>query len=279
MSADEQTRFLTRLAEDLNSRDIRLPSFPDVVVNIRKALEDPACTSERLAGVVRTDPILAARLLKAANSAFHNRAGIEIVDLDLAISRLGFEVVRNTAITLAVEQLFNAREYADLRDSLRVIWESSVALSSMCFVIARRHGKLNADDAYLCGLLNGVGELYLLTRAREYPALMGDPAAFETIVREWNPGVGRSIVKAWGFSEEIANCFDIDENLSQDQRAPATLVDVVFAAGRVLDEGDAALDGAAQLAAGKLGVTTDSLPALREAYALHSSSVRHAAAA
>ena len=114
MTGSEQTQFLQQLAEDLNSKCIELPSFPDVVINIRTALEDPKCTSERLAEVVRTDPVLVARLLMAANSAFHNRAGIEIVDLNLAISRLGFEVVRNTAITLAVEQIFVKNRRAGL---------------------------------------------------------------------------------------------------------------------------------------------------------------------
>ena len=153
MSADEQTRFLQELAEDLNSRDIQLPSFPDVVIGIRTALEDPTCSSERLAEVVKTDPVLVARLLMSANSAFHNRAGIEIVDLDLAISRLGFEVVRNTAITLAVEQAFAASEYKEVKDAIKDIWSSSLSLASMSFVIAQNEGHLNADNAFLCGLL------------------------------------------------------------------------------------------------------------------------------
>ena len=167
--------FLQQLAEDLNSKNIKLPSFPDVVINIRTALEDPTCSSERLADVVRTDAVLVARLLMAANSAFHNRAGIEIVDLNLAISRLGFEVVRNTAITLAVEQIFNASQHEDLRESFKNIWSGSLSLASMCFVIARQSDNLNPDNAFLCGLLHEVGKLYILTKAREFPNLMGDP--------------------------------------------------------------------------------------------------------
>ena len=174
MSAEEQTRFLQELAEDLNSRNISLPSFPDVVVNIRTALEDPKCTADNLANVVRTDPVLVARLLIAANSAFHNRAGIEIVDLNLAISRLGFEVVRNTAITLAVEQIFAASEHKELRDSVKHIWNESLSLASMSFVIAQRSGAVNADNAFLSGLLHEVGKLYILTKAQDYPTLMGD---------------------------------------------------------------------------------------------------------
>ena len=279
MSADEQARFLQQLAEDLNSRNIQLPSFPDVVVNIRTALEDPTCTSERLADVVTTDPVLVARLLMSANSAFHNRAGIEIVDLNLAISRLGFEVVRNTAITLAVEQIFNAKEHADLKDSIRSVWENSLSLGSMCFVIAKGSGTLNADNAFLCGLLSGVGELYLITKARDFPGLLGDAESMATIVEQWNPSVGQSIVKAWGFSDEIADAFEIEENLSHDSGAPATLVDVIYTAKLVLDEAaaDEALAGNEEPAPEKLNVSPDTLPKLREAYSLHASSMRKSA--
>ena len=48
-AANEQAEFMQGLTEALNSKDIALPSFPDVVVKIRTALEDPTCTADRLA--------------------------------------------------------------------------------------------------------------------------------------------------------------------------------------------------------------------------------------
>lgn len=274
-SAEEQTQFLQQLAKDLNSKNIKLPSFPDVVINIRTALEDPTCSSERLADVVRTDAVLVARLLMAANSAFHNRAGIEIVDLNLAISRLGFEVVRNTAITLAVEQIFNASQHEELRESIKNIWSSSLSLASMCFVIARQSDNLNPDNAFLCGLLHEVGKLYILTKARDFPNLMGDADSLGTVLDQWYASVGKSIVEAWGFSDEIASSLEIEENLSSDSGAPATFVDVIYAARLVLDSDDEQeLDAASQDIVGKLRINADSLSGLREAYDQHAQSMR-----
>jgi len=276
MSAEEQTRFLEQLARDLNSKNIALPSFPDVVVNIRAALEDPGCTSERLAGVVRTDAVLVAKLLMAANSAFHNRAGIEILDLDLAISRLGFEVVRNTAITLAVEQIFNAGQHDDLKDGIKTIWEDSLSLGSMCFVVAKNGGNVNPDNAFLCGLFNGIGELYLLSKAREFPTLLGDAEAFAGIVEQWNPSVGSSIVRAWGFTDDIVESFDLEEKLSHDPATSATLVDVVYTAKLIIDEDTAALRLAEtnEPAPAKLKVNGETLEGVREAWSLHAGSMR-----
>ncbi len=277
MSAEEQAKFLQRLAEDLNSRNIRLPSFPDVVIHIRTALEDPTCTSEQLAAVVRTDPVLAARLLMSANSAFHNRAGIEIVDLNLAISRLGFEVVRNTAITLAVEQIFAASEHKSLREALRDVWSGSLALASMSFVIARSAGRVNPDNAFLCGLLHDIGKLYILTRAREFPALLGDAASLAALQQQWSASVGRSIIEAWGFPQEIAASVDSEASLGPAGAAPA-LVDVVFLAKLLIEHDEAAPDvDAFARPAEKLGITADAIPGLREAYEMHSRSLHLAA--
>lgn len=275
MSAEEQTRFLQELAEDLNSKNIQLPSFPEVVINIRTALEDPACSSERLADVVRTDAVLVARLLMSANSAFHNRAGIEITDLNLAISRLGFEVVRNTAITLAVEQLFSASQHEDLKYAIKDLWSSSLSLASMSFVIARTAGNVNPDNAFLCGLLHEIGKLYILTKAQDFPNLMGDEDSLKTVLDQWYSSVGRSIVEAWGFSAEIADSLETEEHLVGDTKAAASLVDVVFLARQMLaDAENTEIAEACEAPATRLNINAARLPAIQEEYGAHSASMR-----
>jgi HD-like signal output (HDOD) protein len=280
MSAEEQTRFLQELAEDLNSKNIELPSFPDVVISIRTALEDPACSSERLAEVVRTDPVLVARLLMSANSAFHNRAGIEITDLNLAISRLGFEVVRNTAITLAVEQIFSASQHEELKYAVKEVWINSLSLASMSFVVARNSGSVNPDNAFLCGLLHEIGKLYILTKAQDFPALMGDEESLATVMQQWCASVGRSIVEAWGFSTEIADSLEIEEHLSDDTGAAPSLVDVLFMAREILADSEAEeFAEACDAPSARLKIKSELLPAINEEYGLHSASMRQSVAA
>jgi HD-like signal output (HDOD) protein len=275
MSAEEQASFLQGLAEDLNSKNITLPSFPDAVINIRTALEDPTCTADRLAEMARTDTVLVSRLLMSANSAFNNRAGINIVDLDLAISRLGFESVRNTAITLAVEQLFNASQHEDLRDRLKDLWSRSINMASMSYVIARSANGMNADNAFLCGLLHEVGKLYILTKAGKYPGFLGDTASVDKVLAEWHPSVGRSIVEAWGFPDEIVASVDLDEGIPNGSGGAANFADVLYAAIALLDanhEPDEELEPAPSL--DRLAITTESRPELLEGWEAHSQSMR-----
>lgn len=275
MSASEQAQFLQELANDLNSKDIALPSFPDVVVKIRSALEDPQCTADRLAEVAKTDPVLVSRLLKAANSAFHNRAGIQIVDLNLAISRLGFETVRNTAIALAVEQIFNASQHENLRERLAALWDSSISMSSMCFAIGTKLPSINSDNAFLCGLLNEVGKLYILTKARSYPEFLGDSGSLEEVLRDWHPRIGRSIVESWGFDREIADTLEFDGADDGIAGREARLADVTFAARLLLDDAETAVSANPPHASiSAIRLDESNYEALREAYELYEQSMR-----
>ena len=275
MSANEQSKFLQELAETLNSKDIELPSFPDVVIHIRDALEDPACSAEQLADVVKTDPVLVSRLLISANSAFHNRAGIEIVDLKLAISRLGFETVRNTAITLAVDQIFRAGEHDDLKDRLEELWNNSVSLSSMCFALAQKCGTVNSDNAFLCGLLHEIGKLYILTKARDYPELLGDDDSLNNVISQWCPSVGRSIVQAWGFPEEIAETIDSEGIAHAGGSQGASLVDVVIGARMLVEDAEQALAmEPPHPSIARLNVDSNNFAQLAESCDLHVQSMR-----
>ena len=280
MSAEEQAQFLQGLAEDLNSKSIALPSFPDVVINIRSALEDPTCTSERLAELARTDPVLVSRLLMSANSAFNNRAGINITDLDLAISRLGFEAVRNTAITLAVEQLFNASQHEDLRDRLKDLWSRSINMASMSYVIARSTAGMNADNAFLCGLLHEVGKLYILTKAGKYPGFLGDASSVDQVLAEWHPSVGRSIIESWGFPDDIVASIDLEEGIAGGDGGAANFADVLYAAIELLNKGpdsNEALPEAPSL--DRLGINADSEAELIEGWEAFSQSMRQSVGA
>ena len=240
MSADETAKFLEGLAKDLNSRKIALPSFPDVVIRIRSALEDPTCTADRLAGVAKTDPVLVSRLLISANSAFHNRAGVSIVDLNLAISRLGFEAVRNTAIALAVEQIYNASKRTELRDRMKKLWSRSISLSSMCYVLATGKEHIKPDNAFLCGLLHEIGKLYILNKARDYPRLLGDDASLDKVLADWYPSIGKAIIESWGFPQDIADSMVVAETVHAARRS-TTLADIVYAAIALLDAPDETL--------------------------------------
>ena len=52
---------------------------------------------------------------------------------------------------------------------LTELWHHSAHVAAVSHVVAKRFTQINADTALLAGLLQGVGKLYLLTRAARFP--------------------------------------------------------------------------------------------------------------
>ena len=235
MSEREYFEFVKSLASELNSHEIKLSSFPDIVLRIRIALDDPETTSENLATILSVDPVLASRILVLANSTYYNAAGIRIESLNAAVGRIGFSTVRTTAISYAVELLHASEGLGELKPELRRAWSAALRRAAMCEVMARYCSELNGDTAFIAGLLNQIGVLYLFTKYKEYPTLLGDPDKRQSLIDEWAAPIGENIVADWDFSDEVQATLNPDEDEAARPDSEPTLVDVVIAAKASLD--------------------------------------------
>ena len=264
MSQNEYFELVQSLAADLNKDDIKLPSFPDVVVRIRTALNDPETTGADIANILGVDAVLASRVLILANSTYHNPAGIKIEGLDAAVGRIGFEKVRTAAIAYAVEQLHASKGLEPLRDELRATWSFGMRLAAMSEVIARQCTKLDGDSAFIAGLLHQIGVLYLCTKYTDYPTLLQDAETRKSLIDEWAAPVGESIVANWEFPEEIQATLNPDEVETTRRRTTANLADVVTTAKLSLNGGDNTWYETDE--AKRLELTEEKVPAIMELY-------------
>ena len=196
--------FLKELTTDLNRGEVELPSFPDVVLRIRKALEDEHCSTEKLVQLISAEPVLAARLLSVANSAALRPSGDPITDLNMAVNRIGRIMIRSSAMSFAMTQLQNAAKLEPTRQHLETIWRQCAHVAALCYVLSRKYTKLNADEAMFVGLMHGIGRMYVLTRAEDFPSLFDSRADIEAIMDEWDCAIGSSIVESWGFAEHVS---------------------------------------------------------------------------
>lgn len=267
-NANDHFRFVRLLALELENGDISLPSLPDVVMKIRKLLSDEHCDFERLSRAISMDPVLVSRLFVFANSAFYNRANVKIESVEGAISRLGLEVVRNTAMSLAMKQLYTSEKHSHAANYLRAIWANGMKLSCMAHAIAQRRSALNCETAFLCGLLHEVGKLYLVTKAEEFPGLLGDKKSFSAILEEWNPQISKSIIESWGFADEVAHSADTPSYLNHDaDDATPTLVDIIHVGKSLLqNRSDQAPDLSSDLSYRRLRMDKDAIATVFAAY-------------
>jgi HD-like signal output (HDOD) protein len=222
--------FVQLLAQELSAGKVELPSFPDVAIRIRKVLADEEVKIDQVVRVVGSEPTLAARLLQVANSAAVNRSGKPVTDMRKAVQHMGLNMVRSAAIAFAMAQMKKASELKGLEVPMAALWQRCTAVAAMSHVVARRLTKLNPDSALLAGLLHGVGELYILTRAHKHPALFADRPVYETIVRDWHVSVAQALLENWEISEEIVRAVSEFEDLERRHSGPADLSDVLTVA-------------------------------------------------
>jgi HD-like signal output (HDOD) protein len=146
------------------------------------------------------------------------------------VQRLGLNMVRSAAMAFAMAQMKKASELKGLEVPLAALWQRCTGVAAMSHVVARRLTKLNPDSALLAGLLHGVGELYILTRAHKHPALFSDRPVYEQIVRDWHVSVAKALLENWEISEDIVKAISEFEDLDRGHTGPADLSDVLTVA-------------------------------------------------
>jgi HD-like signal output (HDOD) protein len=219
--------FVKALAAEMSRGQVDLPSVPEVVIRLQRALSDESASNETVVLVVGSEPMLAAKLMNMANSAALNPSDRKIADLRTAVARVGFNIVRSAALSFAIEQLRKSSDYQHLTPQLDALWKHSVQIAALSHVIARRFSSLNGDTALLTGLMHNVGRIYILTRASKFPALVADPLTFNSINRDWHMNVARAVLENWRMPEEIVDAVGGYEDMDRELRGPVTLTDVL----------------------------------------------------
>src|SRR6202044_3041245 len=141
--------------------------------------------------IVGTEPRLAARLLQTANSVIFNQSGKPVTDLRTAVTRLGTRLVQSSAMAFAVQQMRMAPLLKSVGDELKGLWEESMSAATLCQLIARRT-TVNADEAFLTGLLHGIGRLYSMVRAASEPGKARYERSLLELIDGWHPAIGRA---------------------------------------------------------------------------------------
>lgn len=247
--------FVERLAQDLRDERLELPAFPEAVLRIQRALQSPDTSAEDIVRILSSEPALAARLLRMANSAEFRRADHDITDLRRAVNLMGFNMVRSVAVAFAMRQLRRKDTYsAAAQVQLEQAWEDSLAASATCYVLAKRFTKLNPDQALLTGLLHVLGRLYIIMRSKDSPEL--SETEMREIVDGWHATIGKAILETWDLPEALQHAVEHQDEYVTEQEGAVNLTDVLIAA-KLLAKNE--VDTARYPALRRVGVTADAL--------------------
>ena len=219
--------FLQKLAAEVSEGLIDLPCFPKVVIRISTALADPKTTADHVVTIVGAEPRLAARILQTANSAAFNTSGKRLTDLQSAITRLGHQMVHGTAMSYAMQQMKNEASLRSIARPMTQLWNRSITVASICRIVARRT-KVNADAAFLTGLLHGIGNLYIMARAATQATGLGSEHSWLDLLIGWQASIGKAVLESWGFAEEMCDAVGEQEDHERRWKHEAALSDVLI---------------------------------------------------
>jgi HD-like signal output (HDOD) protein len=224
----QRFQMLEDIAKELSSDSLVFPTCFDAALKLRKELQNPDLPVSRIARIVALDPLIASRLTHLASSALYSPDGSPARDLQTAVQRLGVEMVRTTALGVAMGQMLRAKDMVLFSDISRSLWDHSIRAAAASRLLARKNGRINPDQAMLAGLVHDLGAFYMLYRAAQYEELRMRPETVKYLILQWHESIGVSLLDALGLPEEIVNAtidHDQPRPLPETMRA---LADVVF---------------------------------------------------
>jgi len=223
----QRFQMLEDIARELKSVVV-FPTYFDAAMRLRKALQDPDISVARIANLVSVEPLVAAKLMHLANSALYIGDGNPIRSLPAAITRLGVELVRTTAVAIAMNQILRAKDMATFSDLTHALWQHSIRSAATARILARTYTRINPDEALLAGLVHDLGAFYMLYRASQYPELRERPESVKHLIMQWHEGIGVTLLGVLGMPDEIIQAIVDHDHPRAVPEPPQTLSDVVY---------------------------------------------------
>jgi putative nucleotidyltransferase with HDIG domain len=228
---DFSYRFLQDIARDLSQKDLKFPTFIEASLRVRMALSRKELSTGELAKVVRSEPLLSARVVALANSAALRPSDKAVTDLKNALMIVGHNAVRSLAVSLAMDQIAHAKDLKPFAAQSRRVWEHSLEVAALACVLARHRGGMDPDEALFAGLVHDLGHFYLMWRATRFPELVERADELRELVHEWHPGIGAALLQNLNIPESLVRAVD-EHELAPANLLPGSLAELLSVADR-----------------------------------------------
>jgi len=229
-----QIDFLTQITAALAAGIVKLPAFPQVVIRVQDAYRDPNYTPRMIVGLISAEPRLARRLLEMANSVAFNATGRVIIDLGVALTRLGAQKVYGVVLAHAIQDIRRAEKMRSITGRMDEIWSDSVAAAHFCQAVAKRTS-LSTSDAFAAGLLHQIGRLYILAQCAEQESSGHRVVLSDDLVATWHPVIAKAVLKNWRLSKEICEAVGAQSEFNEVRTGNATQTDILITGIRLAE--------------------------------------------
>lgn len=150
---------IAQQVRDSSLRRSAVPRLPAIIPLLLQQLRDPNASARNYVATIRQDPVVAAAVLKIANSVYFNPYGRKIENFEHAVVTLGIDGLRLVLSTAVLQPIVRGQH----NKLPQKIWDHSLACAVCCQQLAQRE-HLDTFKAYLLGLVHDVGVVTLFNQ-------------------------------------------------------------------------------------------------------------------
>ncbi len=192
--------FTNRFHNNFLKGELIIPSFPDIALKLRKAIQQD-CEITDIVKVVNMDPAISAKLIRVVNSPIYRPLNPISNCLD-AINRLGLTTTRNLVTSFCMNNLIKSNNPL-INKLIQHTWLQSIRVSSISYTLAQLLQKIDPDEALLAGLLHNIGVLPILTFADSLPKDSYQQTDLALCINEMQGQLGSVILEKWEFPDKL----------------------------------------------------------------------------
>ena len=133
-----------------------LPTLPHVVQRLAAMISRPTVSAEEIGTIIEKDQVLAAKVLRLANSPFYGFPS-RIGSVSHAVIVLGFNVVKG--LTLCASALTIMKDAG-----MDQLWRHSLGVAITANLLATKLEIKNPEELFVSGLLHDIGKVVLYVK-------------------------------------------------------------------------------------------------------------------
>ena len=218
-----------------------IPSPPRLYTELVSLLSDVDTSVDEVVGVLSQDPGMSAKVLQMSHTAFFG-CTTDSVSVDVAVARLGFNVIKSMTLVAGVFSAFNGAD--DLAGfSIEAEQKHALLVASAARIIAGVGPE--ADEAFMVGILHDVGKTILAASrpelARRALVHAGEAGihsveAERKVLETTHAEIGGYLLGVWGLPYAVVEGVTNHHNPSRMAKEDSQIVAAVHIADALVRE-------------------------------------------
>ncbi len=215
---DQKNRVAAYVREHMD--ELNLPVLPILAGKIREARLNEQFSINDIADLVKTDQIIASKILGLANSAMYGGL-VEITDLKRAIIKLGLNVTETLVQALENKRIYSS-DNAHVSQLLKDLWIHALSTALTSQTIAEEMTMDNVPEIFTAGLLHDFGYILFvqaLLQAKTFKVDLSsmNVAEFMEVAFEDHARLGAHYLAGKGLPKRLTTVVACHEEIPEEE--------------------------------------------------------------